>query len=447
MTEKEACYDVLKILNECGHGAAYLVGGAVRDIYMGREPKDYDIATNIPMDIIETLFTTHDIGKNKDFGIVVIKHESFMFEVAQFRTESDYTDGRRPDDVAFVDSFEEDSKRRDFTMNALAMNEQGEIFDYHNGIDHIQRCVLKAVGRPEERFAEDYLRMLRAIRQAIKYGFVIGSSEWHSIKDHAHHITDISWERITDELYKMASLGGDKFASCLIALKAGGLLEYILPEIDAMSGFEHNERHHPEGDVWEHTIGAIKQYRGNDPLVCLSILFHDVGKPECYSFNETGHHYYKHDYVGFKMFDKIAERLRLSNNDARVIKTCIRHHMRFHDLLKMRAQKVYNLVIDRDFEYLLEVARCDEFSRHMPESLEYWQKVLERIEYIQKNYTGSNSLKNVVTGNIVMELTGATGKRVGEIISLTQKWMLNNSISIDNTEAIHRFIKGQKNDK
>lgn len=237
--------EILNILKSFGD--VYIVGGCVRDLIMGKVPNDVDICTNIDMEKLEELFPTHDVGANKDFGIVIVEYKGYNYEISNFRNDGIYSDGRRPDDVQFVSTFEEDSKRRDFTMNSLAMDINRNILDYHNGIEDIKNKIIRTVGDPRLRFKEDYLRMLRAVRFSSKLGFNIHPETIHAIKDFAPYITSISRERITAEILKMADQSGKKFAMGIQTMYDCGLLAFTNPEIAIMNEFEHSKEHHPEG--------------------------------------------------------------------------------------------------------------------------------------------------------------------------------------------------------
>jgi tRNA nucleotidyltransferase (CCA-adding enzyme) len=218
--------EVLKILEK--HGQAYITGGAVRDIITGEKtPDDIDIATNVPMEKIEELFKTHDIGANKDFGIVVVDYKGESFEVAQFRKDGTYSDGRRPDKIEVLASFKGDAERRDFTINAMAVDSKGNIIDYFDGQKDIKNKLIKAVGDPEKRFSEDYLRMLRAVRFSSRLGMDIDPDTISAIKNTAVKIKDISPERITKELLKMAKQEGTQLADAILMLDKADLLKHI----------------------------------------------------------------------------------------------------------------------------------------------------------------------------------------------------------------------------
>jgi len=228
-------------------GEVLYVGGCVRDAILDKDVNDVDFATNIPMDVLEANFETHDIGANKDFGIVVIRWRGENYEVAQYRTENSYSDGRHPDVVKIVNTFAEDVTRRDFTINALGATSTGDVVDLVGGMSDIENGIIRAVGIASERFSEDYLRMLRAIRFAARFDFTIEKKTWLAIVENAANIKLISKERVWGELWKMAKTGGSGFAQAIMMMEDCGLLQHILPEIDNLKYMPHNNMHHPEG--------------------------------------------------------------------------------------------------------------------------------------------------------------------------------------------------------
>ena len=272
-----AAIKVLEKITAKGY-EAYITGGSVRDIILGIDPHDIDIASNMPIEELQKLYKTYDIGKSKDFGIVVVREEGHSFEVAQFREDGEYLDGRRPESVKVAVSFEADAKRRDFTINAMAVDKDGNIIDYFDGHKDIKNKVLRTVGNPRDRFGEDYLRMMRAARFASRFDLEIDPETDKAIKDLAPNILKLSVERVKDEIWKAASQTGDKFAKYLIYLDELGILELILPEITKLKGMEQKAEHHPEGDVWQHILSALKTNKLKDPLINIAILLHYVGK-------------------------------------------------------------------------------------------------------------------------------------------------------------------------
>jgi len=235
--------EILRKLSQ--YGEAYIVGGTVRDIILNKEIHDVDIATNVPINIIDSIFNTHDIGKNRDFGIVVVKYNNFNFEIANFRSDGEYTDGRRPNSIKIAKTFKEDAARRDFTINALAMDVNDNIIDFYNGKDDINNKILRTVGNPYERFNEDKLRLLRAVRFAARFDFSIEEETKKSIIHYSQWIRQVSSERIRDEIYKAAS-NSKIFARYIEILSEVDLLRQILPEVEILKEFEHSPDTHPE---------------------------------------------------------------------------------------------------------------------------------------------------------------------------------------------------------
>jgi len=242
----KAAVEILEKLESKGY-SAFIVGGTVRDLVLGDTPHDIDIATNCPIEEIETMFPSHDIGKNKEFGIVVIKHRGFDFEVANYRKDGKYLDGRRPERVEIVLDLMTDVSRRDFTVNAMGIDKDGNIIDYFDGQRDIKNKILRTVGNPHERFGEDFLRMMRAARFSAKLDFFIHPETKAAAKDLAANILKLAPERIKDEIFKAASQTGDKFAKYLVELDDMGILELILPEITKLKEFKHSAENHPEG--------------------------------------------------------------------------------------------------------------------------------------------------------------------------------------------------------
>ena len=228
----------------------YIVGGFVRDNVMNIESDDVDISTNMPMDEMEKEFTTYDIGESKDFGIVIVKHEGFDFEVAQFRAdiyEDKFNKGQGASTTEITNSFKADSDRRDFTINAMGMKANGEIVDFHGGKSDMDAKIIRAIGNPEDRFAEDYVRMFRAIRFAARLDFAIEEETYAAIKKFAKRSVNVASERIKKEFYKMASQDGETFAKAIDMMVDTGIMDYIIPEFTNMKGFKQSEKHHPEG--------------------------------------------------------------------------------------------------------------------------------------------------------------------------------------------------------
>ena len=261
---------------------AYIVGGAVRDYILKRECDDIDIATSVDIELIDKHFDTHDIGNNKDFGIVVVKFEDELFEVANYREDGDYSDGRRPDEVKIVNDFYTDSKRRDFTINAMAMDEDGNIIDHHNGQYDLAQGIIRTVGGVYNRFDEDQLRMFRAIRFATVLDFKLDEEIQDYISTFPYRIHNVSSERMWKEFWKMAE--SDNFHKGLLLMDELNFMKELLPEVSRFKEFDHYKEHHPEGGVWDHVMSVVAHLGNKPAVVKLGGLFHDIGKPDAYEW-------------------------------------------------------------------------------------------------------------------------------------------------------------------
>ncbi len=360
--------NILHTLRANGH-EAFLVGGCVRDLLLGRTPRDFDIATNALPDQIESLFPkTLDIGKA--FGIIaVVPDEGKPIEVATYRADAPYADGRHPGAVTFTHA-REDALRRDFTVNALFMDaDTGEILDFVAGRTDLDARLIRAIGDPAVRFGEDHLRMLRAVRFASTLGFTIEPATVAAIRQLAPQIRRISAERIRDELFRLLT-ESQKAGEALDLLRGSGLLREILPEIEAMVGVEQPPEFHPEGDVFTHTRLMLDGLPQNPSLtLALSVLFHDVGKPPTAQLvtlpdGTPRWRFECHASVGADMTRDILERLRTPRALIDEVCAIIGNHMRLADAPKMRPAKLRRLLGAPTFENDLELHRLDCLSSH-----------------------------------------------------------------------------------
>lgn len=404
---------------------ALIVGGGVRDIILGGKPKDIDIATNAPIEELEKMFKIYDIGKSRDFGIVVINVSGLSFEISQFRADGRYIDGRRPEKVSFNVSLETDLGRRDLTINSMAIDKDGNLIDHFDGRKDIKNKIIKTVGDPRQRFSEDYLRLMRAARFSSKLGFKLDKDTESAMKDLSINIKDLALERIKEELIKAAKFSGDKFADYILTLDKTRLLKYILPEVFKLKSFKENPRHHPEtvkygGTVFSHTVEALKKVKADKPIAMLATLFHDIGKAE--SFSQVGGlpKYLQHVKKSVDLVNIIADRLKMSNQERNSIGFAVANHMKFHEILKMRPSKIAKLVKDDNWDILTTVAMADEFSRG--ETFIHagaFEKIVDKAVKV-KNKVDSKEMEKrlkLVDGFHVMKLTNLTpGKAIGKII-------------------------------
>jgi len=420
---------------------AYIVGGAVRDYLLGKECDDIDIATSVSIDKLEKIYETVDIGANKDFGILVIKYHGFVFEVANYREDGDYSDGRRPDEVKIVKDFFTDSKRRDFTINAMAMDSDKNIIDYHGGQDDLKNKIIRTVGRAEDRFSEDYLRILRAIRFASVLDFQYDEDVEGAIMAQANNLTKISTERIWKEFWKMAHCNG--FSSGIFDMWNLGVLTYILPEIDCMNNYPHYKKHHPEGNVWRHVFSVLQHLDNQSAVVKLGGLFHDIGKPVAYKIEDSGKfHYYMHDYIGLDVFDKVVERIHIPKDIANEVKYSIKNHMKMHNFLVMKDSKCYDMIDSPYWDSLYQVAYADDKSRLYLFDREFWNKVDAKVARIKLIVERKKVMSGILNGKLVMNILGISGgPKVGEVLKKAVAYVVNNNMDLTVDEDYDKIVK------
>jgi poly(A) polymerase len=345
---------------------AFLVGGCVRDILLHRDPADYDVATNAtPAEVLKLFPNGLDVGAQ--FGVILVRHDSLKVEVATFRSDVGYSDGRHPDQVVYSQTAEGDVQRRDFTINGLLMrHDTGQVLDFVGGRADLAAGIIRAIGDPSRRFAEDKLRMLRAVRFAARFGFTIEPETFAAIRTHASEIHIVSAERIREELTKLLTEGTARRGFEL--LDELGLLTEVLPEIAAMKGVPQPPQFHPEGDVWIHTLLMLEGLpAGSSPTLAWGVLLHDIGKPPTFrSASETGDRirFDGHVDVGVRMADELCRRLRFSNDDTEQIKALVANHMKFKDVSQMRQSTLKRFVRLPQFDEHLELHRLDCQSSH-----------------------------------------------------------------------------------
>lgn len=349
-------------LRERGH-VAYFAGGCVRDMVRGLVPKDFDIATDAPPETVQKIFSrTYAVGAH--FGVIVVLESEFQFEVATFRSDDVYVDGRRPTAVHFS-SPEEDAKRRDFTINGMFFDpEKNEVIDFVGGRADLDAKLVRAIGDPAHRFAEDRLRMLRAVRFATVLDYKIDKQTWGALVANAPSIMEISAERIREELVRIF-LSPNRVRGWDL-LDESELMRAILPEIEPMKGCAQPEQFHPEGDVFRHTRLMLEMLpeKVSVPLV-FSVILHDVAKPTTATVDETGRiRFNAHDRIGAEMTEQIMERLRFSRAEIDMTVEMVRQHMVFKDVPNMRVAKLKRFMARPTFEEELELHRVDCASSH-----------------------------------------------------------------------------------
>ena len=340
---------------------AYLVGGCVRDLVMGREPKDYDVSTDATPDQVLNLFPD-SLTVGAQFGVVIVPHAEGNVEVATFRSDGRYADGRHPSEVRYAKTPQEDVRRRDFTINGLLFDPlENQVLDYVGGQADIRARRIRTIGNPIERFNEDRLRMLRAVRFAARFGFSLDAGACEAIRQLASHLREVSAERVRDEILKILTEGQARRGFEL--LDDTGLLPEVLPEVKALQGVAQPPEFHPEGDVWIHTLLMLESLQAPTPTLALAVLLHDVGKPPTFSVRERIR-FDNHVEVGAQMAGAICARLRLSARDTERVVELVRHHLRFKDFPRMRRATQLRFLRLEGFPEHLELHRLDCLASH-----------------------------------------------------------------------------------
>lgn len=400
---------------------AYIVGGSVRDMIMGIEPAEYDICTSAsPDEIISNFKHTIQVGIN--FGVAIVLLDGIKFEVATFRKEENYTDGRHPDEVIYSDDESEDVIRRDFTINGMLYDpDNNEIIDYVNGLNDLESKVLRTIGDPEKRFDEDRLRMMRAIRFASRLEFDIEENTSKAIKKLSVGITNVSPERVRDEIVYI--LSGRNPGTGLKMLSEYGLLKHILPEVERMKGVEQPPEFHPEGDVFVHTCLVLDKLYENtggnvSPVLAFAALLHDVGKPPTFGITDRIR-FNGHDRVGAEMAKKICKNLKLSNKQIDRISALIREHLRFKDVTNMRNSTLKRFIGMDHFDDHMELHLADCQASHGMETAYKFvsEKLLELTEEEIKP-------KPLIGGDDLIKLGYKPGPIFSEILNKVQEMQL-----------------------
>jgi len=427
---------ILDRLNAAGYEAV-LIGGVVRDGVrslldpsLSFSPQDVDIATSALPNEIRRLFRDCPVvGVGEEFGVlVIVALDGHEYEVATFRVEEEY-DGRWPGKVELVRDLEEDLRRRDLTINGLAATADGEVIDLVGGIEDLNAKRIRAIGDPRVRFAEDYLRMLRTVRFACQIHGTIDPETVRAIEENAGRISSISWERVRDELLRI--LQTDQGAHGLLLLDVYGLLRFILPEVVATKGVPQPEEYHPEGDVFVHTIAAVRvaDWFIRDPLVKLAVLLHDIGKP--YALERSGGvNMGGHEAVGARMTRKIGTRFRLSRHETTRLVFLVKNHMRIADLPKMGRGKQVRFLSEGDnpagrslreryplfFDLLgVLVADCEACAHRSSGWVPILQETLRVVDHIDR--VGSlNRARELIDGHALLAMGIEPGPRLGRIL-------------------------------
>ena len=422
---------------------AFLVGGCVRDILLGHEPADYDVCTDATPEQVLRIFP-RSLTVGAKFGVVIVVEDSqvnvlptgagsandpaapIQVEVATFRSDIGYSDGRHPDSVVLAKTPQEDVKRRDFTINALLMNpETNEVLDFVGGREDLRAGIIRAIGDPEERFREDKLRMVRAVRFASRLHYEIEPKTFRAIQDLALEIGQVSPERLRDELTKLLTEGAARRAFEL--LDETKLLPHLLPEIARMKDVEQPPQFHPEGDVWIHTLLMLEKLpAGCSPTLAWGVLLHDVGKPATFtpaSGPDGRIRFDRHAEVGTRMAEEISRRFRFSNDDKEQIAALVASHMKFKDVLQMKPATLKRFARLNRFDEHLELHRLDCSSSH---------RMLDNYDFVRRfmDETPAEEIRppRLLTGDDLLAIGLKPGPAFKEILNAVEEAQLNDSI-------------------
>ena len=355
MAAKEKALAIIKRLREEGY-ESYLAGGCVRDTLLGKSPQDYDITTNALPDDIRKIFS-QTIPVGAQFGVMLVIIDGQPFEVATFRHDGPYLDGRRPAHVRYG-TLEEDILRRDFTVNGMVYDPiEKRVIDIVDGRKDLERRTIRAIGNARERFEEDRLRMVRAVRFAASLGFTIEEQTFRAIRELAPTVTDISWERIGEETTRILTERGARKGFEL--LDSTGLLKVLLPEIEAMKGVEQSPDYHPEGDVFQHTMLLLDHLQSPTEALAYGCLLHDVAKPLCARRDGDRLTFYGHTEKGAEIAEEILKRLKRSRATWERVVYLVRNHLRHTQAPKMRLSTLKRFLGEENIDELLELTRID----------------------------------------------------------------------------------------
>lgn len=428
--------EIVKTLGEKGH-EAFFVGGCVRDALLGVECDEIDIATSATPEQIQRAFAK-TVAVGESFGVVLVIKGDMKFEVATFRRESSYGDGRHPERVDYTKSPEEDVRRRDFTINGMLYDPvSGELYDYVEGLGDLERRLVRTIGDPEERFGEDRLRMVRAVRFASCLGFELDGAALSAVRNEAAAISVVSGERIREELVKILTRRNP--GNGLRLLSSSGLLRHFLPEVECMHGVRQPPQFHPEGDVFEHTCLVMDMLYGNtggrySEELAVAALLHDVGKPPTYSESDRIR-FNGHDRVGARMSEGICRRLRFSKKQIKRISELILEHLKFKDVFNMRKSTLKRFLSLPYFEEHMQMHLADCMASHgQTDAYDFIREKME--EY------GREEIKPppLLSGRDLIDLGYSPGPVFSEILGQVEELQLENALS-SKDEALDFVLK------
>jgi poly(A) polymerase len=434
--------EVVVELRKAGH-KAFCVGGCARDTLLGIEPKEYDITTSATPQEVSEIFP-HTVPIGVSFGVILVITGKYQFEVATFRKDQSYTDGRHPDKVIYSSEEQEDVRRRDFTINGMLYDPiEEEVIDYVDGIRDIKSKIVQTIGDPYERLNEDKLRMMRAIRFSSRYNFELNLDTFLAIEKLAADITQVSGERIRDEITKIITQSNPGHG--LNMLSVSGLLKYILPDVEIMNGVEQPPEFHPEGDVFIHTCLVLDKLHKNQagvvsPELAIGALLHDVGKPPTFSVSDRIR-FNGHDKLGADMSKKICRELKFSNKQIEVIYALIRDHLKFKDVFNMKKSTLKRFIGMPHFEehMALHLADC-QASHGLTAAYDF---VIQKYNDFEEEEIKPAPL---ISGRELIEMGYKPGPLFSDILNFVEEAQLEGEIT-NTQEAIEAVLENYPSDK
>ena len=431
---------IISVLVSAGH-ESYIVGGAVRNILLNLTPNEYDISTSATPDEINDLFNiTKLVGQS--FGVTIVVEDGETFEIATFREESDYLDGRHPDNVQYTKDVKKDINRRDFTVNGLLINPiSDEIIDLCNGLKDLKNKQIKTIGDPNDRLSEDYLRIIRAIRFANEYDFSIDDETINAMNNNVSFLNKISIERVRDEISKI--LLGNNPGKGLKSLDKFGVLDLLLPEVSEMKDVKQPPDFHPEGDVFVHTclvLDKLSELRPNNIEVVYGALLHDIGKPKTFT-NTDRIRFNRHEYVGAEISDALCKRLKFSKKQIDSIKSLVKEHMKFGNVKEMKLSTFKKFISLNNFSDHLKLHEADCKGSHGDLSLLNFTN--DKIKSLENEPSIPNPLIN---GDDLIKIGLSPGPVFKKILSYIFDEQLEGNIK-NREQALKEVEKIIKNDK
>ena len=418
-SQRDKAVAIVKRLREQGF-ESYLAGGCVRDFLLDKVPQDYDIATSARPEDVERIFP-RTIPVGAQFGVILVILDGDSFEVASFRFDGRYLDGRRPSEVRYG-TLQEDILRRDFTINGLMYDPiEDRVIDLIGGKKDLERHCIRAIGNPQERFDEDRLRIVRAIRFAASLNFDIESATLDAIKQSAGTITQISWERIGEEITRILTEGGARRGFEL--LEETGILKIVLPEVEQMKGIEQGSEHHPEGDVFEHTLLTLSHLEAPSETLAYGCLLHDVAKPVCFRKQDDRITFYGHTDRGAEMAEAVLKRLKRGRAAWEKVAYLVRNHLRHIQAPKMRLSTLKRFLREDGIDELLELTRIDALSSSG--DLQYYQFCQERLAALQEEEIRPEPL---LRGKDLIEMGYVPGPIFAEILQRVEDAQLGGEL-------------------